>query len=103
MSIFSLDLLDNNGVTVSLFSPIASGLTEDETKVLIEHAKAIELICFEVMQRSIVLQENADIARSLVAPDINVGKKKGSSDDSKKSKNTKKTIQKNNTKKQYIV
>lgn len=52
MSIFSLDLLDNNGVTVSLFPPIAKIITEEETEEVVKYAREIERICFSVIQRS---------------------------------------------------
>lgn len=61
LSIFSLDLTDDNGVTVALFPPVAKAVTEDETKVIVEHAKAIERICFAAMQRSVEVTDATNI------------------------------------------
>jgi hypothetical protein len=61
MSIFSLDLLDNNGVTVSLLPPVAKNITKEETEELVKHAKEIERICYLVLQRVPELQSSPEL------------------------------------------
>jgi hypothetical protein len=77
MTIFSLDLLDNTGVTVSLFPAILKGITEEEKALLIEHARVIEKICFEAIQRvpEALSQPVADMPPAGAVVDFNEKKK----------------------------